>query len=356
MVARLISLGSALSVALVVAVAGPAAATDGEHAGTFQQVNLVSDQPGVAALTDPALVNPWGISHLANSPVWVSDNGADVTTLYRTDTAGSPVTKVPITVSIPGGAPTGQVANDTTAFVVPGTGQPARFIFVSENGDLSAWNGGTSAVLVAHSDGAVYKGLALVHAASGPLLLATNFHDNRVDVFNGSFAPVSTPWMFHDRWLPRGYAPFNVAEVNGQVFVSYAKQDAARHDDVAGPGHGFIDVYTDSGSFVRRFATHGVLDSPWGMTVAPATFGRFAGDLLVGNFGDGLIHAFDLRTGRVVGTLRAASGRPLVIDGLWALVVGDPVAGGTGAVWFSAGPDNEQHGLVGLLQPTVERR
>ena len=355
MVARLISLGSALSVVLAVAVAGPAAATDGAHPGTFQQVNLVSDQPGVAALTDPSLVNAWGISHLANSPVWVSDNGADVTTLYRTDTAGSPVTKVPLTVSIPGGAPTGQVANDTTAFVVPGTGLPARFIFIGENGDLSAWNGGTSAVLVAHTDGAVYKGLALVHAASGPLLLATNFHDNRIDVFDGSFTLVSTPRMFHDRWLPRGYAPFNVAEINGRVFVSYAKQDAARHDDVAGPGHGFVDVYTDSGSFVRRLATRGVLDSPWGMTIAPATFGQFGGALLIGNFGDGRIHAFDARTGKVLGTLRATSGRPLVIDGLWALVVGDAVAGGTGAVWFSAGPDKEQHGLLGLLQPAAAR-
>jgi uncharacterized protein (TIGR03118 family) len=359
MVARLISLGSALSLAVAVAVAGPAGAAsahDGPHApmpGTFQQVNLVSDQPGMAALTDPSLVNAWGISHLANSPVWVSDNGADVATLYRTDTPGSAVTKVALTVAIPGGAPTGQVANDTTSFVVPGTGLPARFIFIGEDGNLSAWNGGTSAVLVAHTDGAVYKGLALVHGASGPLLLATNFHDNRIDVFDGSFTLVSTPAMFHDPTLPADYAPFNVAEFNGQVFVTYAQQDAARHDDVAGKAHGFVDVYSTSGSWVRRLATHGVLDSPWGMTIAPASFGQFGGALLIGNFGDGRIHAFDPMTGEVLGTLRGTSGKPLVIDGLWALFVGDPVAGGTGAVWFSAGPDKEQHGLLGLLKPAV---
>ncbi len=347
MTTKLGVVSAALVAALSVAVAGSASAAG---TGTFAQVNLVSDQPGVAPLTDPELVNPWGMSHGPNTPVWASDNGADVTTLYRTDTAGSPVTKV-LTVAIPGGAPTGQAFNDTTSFVVPGTGLPARFIFIGEDGDLSAWNGGGSAVLVHHTDGAVYKGLTLVNSSSGPLLLAANFHDNRIDAFDGSFNLVSTPGMFQDPSLPAGYAPFNVATIDGRVFVTYAKQDAAREDDVAGKAHGFVDVYTADGAFVDRFATRGVLNSPWGLTIAPATFGQFAGDLLIGNFGDGRIHAFDPQTGEVLGVLRGTDGGPLEIDGLWALIVGDPVAGGTESVWFSAGPDDEQHGLLGLLQP-----
>ncbi|WP_426594923.1 TIGR03118 family protein [Cellulomonas sp. McL0617] len=359
MSARSTFIGASLSAVLVLAIAGPAAANDdnhdhdhhhGGHQAAFQQVNLVADLPGVAATTDPELVNPWGLSRGTNTPVWVSDNGSDVTTVYRTDVAGSPVTKA-LSVAIPGGAPTGQVFNDTTSFVVPGTGQPARFIFIGEDGDLSAWNGGASAIAVGHVDGAIYKGLALVHASSGPVLLAANFHANRIDVFDGSFAPVPTaPGMFHDRFLPQGYAPFNVAEINGKVFVTYAKQDAVGKDDVRGQGHGFVDVYSDAGRFLQRFATRGALDSPWGLAVAPASFGSFAGDLLIGNFGDGRIHAFDLPSGHPRGTLRGTDGRPLTIEGLWGLMVGDVVAGGTDSVWFSAGPGGEEHGLLGLLR------
>jgi uncharacterized protein (TIGR03118 family) len=338
-----------LALALAVAVAGPASAAG---TGTFRQVNLVSDQPGVAAFTDSSLVNAWGMSHGPNTPVWVSDNGADVTTLYRTD-QGSPVTKA-LQVAIPGGAPTGQVFNGGTGFDVPGTTTPARFIFAGEDGFISAWAGGPSATLVGgpFSD-SVFKGLALVQSPSGPLLLATNFRANRIDAWNSSWTLVSTPSMFHDPNLPAGYAPFNVAEINGQVFVTYALQDAAKHDDVAGKAHGFIDVYTTSGDFVKRFATHGVLNSPWGIVLAPASFGQFGGDLLVGNFGDGRIHVFNPQTGAVLGLLRGTSGGPLVIDGLWGLIVGTQVAGGTDSVWFSAGPDGESHGLLGLLQPAA---
>lgn len=324
----------------------------GANAGGYTQENLVSDQPGVAQLTDPQLVNAWGMSRGPNSPVWVSDNGADVTTLYNGAVPGnpeSPVAKV-LTVSIPGGAPTGQVFNDTSAFLLPGTTTPARFIFIGEDGDLSAWAGGPAATLVGHTEGAVYKGLALAHTPSGPRLLAANFHDNRIDVFDGTFTRMPSAGLFTDSTLSAGYAPFNVAEIRGQIFVSYAKQDAAGEDDVAGPGHGFIDIYTTSGAFVERFATHGVLNSPWGMTIAPANFGQFSGNLLVGNFGDGRIHAFDPNTGEVLGILRGTSGAPLAIDGLWALMVGDAVAGGPNSVWFSAGPDEEAHGLLGVLR------
>jgi uncharacterized protein (TIGR03118 family) len=343
--------GAALSLVFAGVFAGP---TGAAGAGTFRQENLVSDEPGVATLTDPNLVNAWGMSRGPNTPVWVSDNGADVTTLYRGDIPGTPITQVPLVVSIPGGAPTGQVFNDTTAFTVPGTGKPALFIFAGEDGDLSAWNQSvpslTSAVATGHTEDAIYKGLALVHGTSGPHLLAANFHDNRIDVFDGQFTRLPASGMFRDPSLPAGYAPFNVAEIGGQVFVTYALQDADAKDDIAGPAHGFVDVYTDEGAFVRRFASHGVLDSPWGMTIAPPTFGQFADDLLIGNFGNGRIHAFDPQSGEVLGILRGTNGRPLAIDGLWALIVGDAVAGGPDAVWFSAGPDDEQHGLLGILR------
>ena len=337
----------------VAVLVGALPASAGAAAGGYLQENLVSDQPGVARLTDPQLVNAWGMSRGPNTPVWVSDNGADVTTLYNGAVPGnpeSPVAKV-LTVSIPGGAPTGQVFNDTSAFLLPGTTTAARFIFLGEDGDLSAWAGGPAATLVGHTEGAVYKGLALAHGPSGPMLLAANFHDNRIDVFDGTFAPVDSAGMFSDPALPSGYAPFNVAELGGQIFVSYARQDADREDDVAGPAHGFVDVYSTSGALVKRFATHGVLNSPWGMTIAPASFGQFSGDLLIGNFGDGRIHAFDPSAGEVLGILRGTSGRPLAIDGLWGLMVGDAVAGGTSSVWFSAGPDDESHGLLGTLRP-----
>jgi uncharacterized protein (TIGR03118 family) len=342
---RLGLLGGLIVAALVMVVAPPA----GAAAGGYAQANLVSDRPGVAQKTDPNLVNAWGMSHGPNTPIWVSDNGTDVSTLYSGDVNGSPVAVVPLVVSIPGGAPTGQVFNDTTAFTLPGTTTVSRFIFIGEDGDLSAWApGGTAATLVAHTDGAIYKGLALAHSPSGPMLLAANFGANRIDVFDSTFTPVTTAGLFSDPTLPAGYAPFNVAEINGQVFVTYALKGG--EDDIAGPAHGFVDVYTTSGAFVKRFATHGVLNSPWGITIAPANFGQFSNDLLIGNFGDGRIHAFDPNTGEVLGTLRGTSGKPLAIDGLWGLIVGDPSSGGVDSVWFSAGPDEETHGLLGTLR------
>lgn len=187
MVTRPGFIGAALSLAVATVIAGPAGPAGAARTGTYQQEDLVSDQPGAAALTDPQLVNPWGLSHGPNTPVWVSDNGADVSTLYTGDTAGAPISRLPLVVAIPGGAPTGQVFNSTSAFTVPGTGQPARFIFAGEDGDVSAWNGGTAAVPVAHSEGAVYKGMTLVQGASGPRLLLADFHHNRIDVYDGGF-------------------------------------------------------------------------------------------------------------------------------------------------------------------------
>ncbi len=317
----------------------------------YRQINLVSDVPGLARILDPNLVNAWGLSAGPTSPVWVSDNGTSKSTLYRGATKpGEPAGIVPLVVSIPGGgSPTGQVFNSTDQFLLP-TGGKAFFVFAGENGDLSAWNPaqGTAAALVAPSRGGVYKGLALLAGSSGNRLLAANFAANRIDVFDGAFKPV-TMTGFRGVGIPHGYAPFNVAVLGGRVYVSYAKQDGAKHDDVPGAGHGFVNVFTPSGKFVQRFASRGVLNSPWGLTIAPKGFGEFSGDVLIGNFGDGRIYAFD-RSGELEGTLRRADGHPLRVDGLWALMPGNGTAGATSDVWFSAGPAGESHGLLGILR------
>lgn len=358
-----LALLAATAAALLAAgvLAAPAASAHARTGDRVRQLNLVADRPGAAALTDPQLVNAWGLSAGPTTPLWVSDNGTDAATLYRGGIPGAPISIVPLVVKIPDGAPTGQVFNDTNGFVL-GDGQPARFVFASENGAIDAWNPqltpATSALSVATTKNAVYKGLALLHRAGSPWLLATNFHSGRIDVFDRSFRPVRLGHKaFTDNDLPRGYAPFGVAVLDGRVFVSYAQQDPARHDDVAGRGHGFVDVYDASGRLVRHLVRRGALNSPWGLTIAPHGFGDLAGTLLVGNFGDGRIHAYEPRTGTLRATLRDLSGRPLQIDGLWGLLPGNGVAGRTSDVWFSAGPDGEQHGLLGLLaaQPEAAR-
>jgi uncharacterized protein (TIGR03118 family) len=323
----------------------------------FAETDLVSDIPGRAALTDPAVVNPWGLALSPTSPLWVANNGTNTATLYAGAAGGGPVTKVPLTVTVPGGAPTGQVVNDTAKFVVsaPGGSGPARFLFASEGGDITGWNPAaapTTAILAAHVDGAIYKGLALLHTRFGPFLLAADFHDARIDVFDGHFRRLRLPApFFTDRRLPPGYAPFDVAVLGDAVYVSYAKQDAEAKDEVDGAGLGFVDRFTTSGLLARRIASRGVLNAPWGLAIAPASFGRFAGDLLVGNFGDGRVSVFDPRGTGLRGQLRDRSGRPISIDGLWALLPGTASTGGVDAVWFSAGPNHEADGLVGLIRP-----
>jgi uncharacterized protein (TIGR03118 family) len=329
------------------------------HGVAIKQTNLVADQASAhAVITDPNLVNPWGLSHGPDTPLWVSDNGKDVTTLYTGAVGTTPVSAVPLVVSIPGGAPTGQVFNDTHGFRVPGTHKPALFIFAGEHGDLSAWNQSvspnTSAVAVAHARNTIYKGLTLVHTRFGPLLLATDFHNGKIDVYDSHFHRLHVHGLFRDRNLPRGYAPFGIATIDDRVVVTYAKQDANAEDDVKGAGHGFVDVYSDTGIFLRRLISGGDLNSPWGLSLAPSSFRRLAGALLVGNFGDGRIHAYDPRSGREIATLRDGRGHPIVIDGLWGLLIGDPSAGGTDVLWFSAGPQDESHGLLGTL--SVEHR
>jgi len=338
-----------IAAALVaVAAAALAAATPAAERNAYVQHNLVSDGSAPADHTDSHLVNAWGLTSLPGSPWWVADNQTNVSTLYGAD--GTPRSLV---VSVPNN-PTGAVSNTGSSFVV-GSG-PALFLFATEEGKLLGWNMslGTTAQVVADKtgEGAVFKGLAI----AGDRLYATDFHNGKVDVFDGSFGDVNTPGAFVDPSIPAGYAPFGVQNIDGNIFVTYAKQDADAHDDVAGQGHGFVDEYDADGALIGRVATHGQLNSPWGLALAPASFGRFGGDLLVGNFGDGQITAFERQSNGMFeprGQLRSASGGILTIDGLWALQFGKGALannGPTDTLFFTAGPDDESHGLFGMIR------
>src|SRR5438874_4550987 len=326
----------------------------------YQQHNLVSDGAVPADFVDPALVNAWGLVASGTSPWWVADNGTDLSTLYNGNTGA----KVPLTVSVPG-APTGIVFNGGAGFVITNGAArgPARFIFAGEDGTISGWNPGVaprSAVTAVDNSasGAVYKGLAIASTAAGDRLYATNFHAGTVDVFDASFHPVLGG--FTDAALPPGYAPFGIRHLGSTIYVTYALQDADKHDDVAGVGHGFVNAFDTEGNLLRRVASTGRLNSPCGLAVAPADFGTFSGDLLVGNFGDGHINAFDPGHFRGDGELRprgqlhAADGPPITIDGLWAIAFGNGAAAGpTNALFFTAGPFGEAHGLFGKLVVTT---
>lgn len=342
--------------AAVIAVAGFVAILPAQENNSYRITSLVSDQPGVAALQDSNLVNAWGLASLPTSPWWVSDNGTDVSTLYRAD--GS---KVSLTVDVKS-APTGVVSNTNSAsFVVTNgtTSAGARFIFSTEEGKILGWNpsvAATSAVVAVDNSGAhaVYKGLAIASTPAGDFLYATDFHNGRVKVFDAKFQPVSTAGGFADPEIAAGYAPFGIQNVNGAIVVTYAKQDAVAHDDVPGQGHGFVDMFDTRGNLIVRVAQHGLLNSPWGLAMAPAQFGAFSGDLLVGNFGDGRISAFEPMPGGVfelVGQLRTGDGARLVIDGLWALQFGKGTTnnGPMTTLFFTAGPGGEQHGLFGTI-------
>jgi uncharacterized protein (TIGR03118 family) len=329
--------------ALVLALAGPAAAHGGgKSANVYKKRNLVSDIDGVARITDPNLVNPWGLAFGPATPAWVADNGKDVSTLYSGGVRKSiPMTRQ-LVVSVPGG-PTGTVFNGTGGFQL--NGAPARFLFDTEGGQVLAWNSGTAAQVVATTPDAIYKGLTI----AGNLLYAANFHANKIDVFNDAFAPTTVPGGFTDPNLPAGFAPFNIQEIAGRLVVAYAKQDANAEDEVAGAGLGFVDVFDTSGHLLRRLISNGQLDAPWGLALAPSHFGPFSGDLLVGNFGDGTINAYDPRTGAFEGTLMNKDGNQIKINGLWALRFGNGVIGTPQTLLFTAGIGDESHGLFGEI-------
>lgn len=392
---------------------GAEASVSKTTSGTVLQTNLVSDLPGVAAVTDPNLVNAWGISESTASPFWISDNNAGVSTLYQVPGAGNTAVSInPLVVNIPtpvsntGGTPTGTVFNlSSGSFPITGlnkNGQtataPAVFLFVTEDGTILGWNpgidptgqfagpGGVSADAAIAVDssgnnftnpdpgqqtGAVYKGLAIAtsnapivagDANSTALLYVSNFRTGTVEVYDTRFNKVTAlpTGAFSDSALPAGYAPFNVQVLNGKVYVSYARQDADRHDDAAGPHRGFVDVFNLDGTPGLpggnvRLISRGPLDSPWGLAIAPQGFAGLSAHgndpvLLVGNFGNGFIHAFDASTGSQLGQLDDPDGQPIQIDGLWALKVGNGGAGGDpNTVYFTAGPFGESHGLFGSL-------
>src|SRR5262249_43102777 len=324
----------------------------------FIQHNLVSDLPNTAITTDASLANPWGIAFSPTGPFWIADNHSGVSNVYN-----GQAQKIPLTVTIPApagsegpAAPTGIVFNSTGGFSVSQAGNsgPAVFIFATEDGTISGWNpnvNGTSAILAVDnsSSGAVYKGLAMVSGPGGNFLFATDFHNNAVQIFDSSFGPAGS---FTDPSLPPGFAPFGIANIGGLLYVSFALQKPPDNDDdEAGPGNGFVDVFSPGGGLMRRFASQGTLNSPWGMVYA-TDFGPFSNALLVGNFGDGTINAFDFSTGSFLGQLTDQRGLPIVNDGLWALAFGNGGQGGTpNVLYFTAGLNDEENGLFGDLQP-----
>jgi len=338
---------------------------------TFIQTNLISDGFVPAQKTDPNLINPWGVSFSSTSPFWISDNGTGLTSIdsvvngVATLNVIPPVTIAPASPGAGPSAPTGQVFNSfaaSGAFMLS-DGSPATFLFATEDGTISGWNkaAGTQSIITVNESadpsagsealglGAVYKGLAIAQTANGPLLYAANFRHGTVDVFDQNFNHVKS---FTDPNLPAGYAPFNVQVLNGSLYVTFALQDDQKHDDVAGAGNGFVDKFSLNGHLEARVASGGPLDSPWGMAIAPSSFGSFAGDLLVGNFGDGTINAFDPHNNKFLGQLLGSDGKPIVIGDLWALTTGNGgSAGSPDALYFTAGLKDEAHGLFGSLTP-----
>jgi uncharacterized protein (TIGR03118 family) len=335
----------------------------GRGIGHYVQRNLVSDVPGAAELPDADLVNAWGLTFGPTTPAWVADNGTGVSTLYSGAVGSTPVAKVGLTVSIPGGAPTGAVFNGSAGFVVHSgaSSGPARFLFSSEAGTITGWNPGVpppppsmQAQTAVSVSGAIFKGLAIADTATGPRIYASDFHSGQVDVWDANFAPVQIPGAFHDPGLPAGYAPFGIQAVGGNIVVTYAEQDAAAEDEVAGPGNGFVDLYDTDGNLLSRVASRGALNAPWGVALAPEGFGRASGALLIGNFGDGRINAYQPASGKFLGALRYKHGRRIAIDGLWALEFGNGVIGTPQTLLFTAGPDDESHGLFGELTPATK--
>jgi uncharacterized protein (TIGR03118 family) len=348
-------------------------------ANRFEQHNLVSDLAGIADHVDPCLINPWGIVASPTSPFWISANGSGLSTLY--DGNGSVASLI---VNIPGpagaqspggqcgktalgaGAPSGVIFNDTSSFLLGAS--PANFVFASEEGVIVGWNGAADSAGKIMADrsaaGSVYKGLGTATRSEGPLLYAADFGNGRVDVFDGNMNLLSLNGAFTDPQIPAGFAPFNIQNIGGSLYVAYAEQDADHHDDVAGPGNGYIDVYDLNGLLLHRLVARGPLNSPWGMALAPAGFGDFGGALLVGNFGDGTINAFDPASGKFLGALQDGTGAPIHISGLWGLTFGNgsranpgatPSGGDANTLYFTAGiagPDTvESHGLLGTIQP-----
>jgi uncharacterized protein (TIGR03118 family) len=317
----------------------------------FVESNLVSNIPGLAAATDTNLINPWGLAFSATSPFWVSDAGTGLSTVY---TGAGVIESLVVTIPPPAGqsnpaAPTGIIANSAAGFLGSGTAT-AHFIFSTEDGTLSAWSSGSAAVLKVDYSAyhAVFKGLASGASGGSNFIYASDFHNSQVDVFNSNYAQVTLAGSFTDASLPAGYAPFGIQNINGQIFVTYALQDSSSNNDLGGPGNGFVDIFDTSGNLLRRFISQGVLNSPWGVAVAPVGFGPFAGDVLVGNFRDGRINAFDPQSGEWLGALEDANGLTISVIGLWAIAFGNGHDNASPQnLYFTAGINGQSGGLLG---------
>jgi uncharacterized protein (TIGR03118 family) len=328
----------------------------------YDSINLTSDVPGLAQITDPNLVNSWGIAHPPTGPWWVADNGMGVSTLYNTGCPYPPgCDPLTLIVTIPpptGGsgpsAPTGIVFNGGSDFNVT-PGNPARFIFVTEDGTISAWNPTVDPVnaklKVNNSPGAVYKGVTIARNGGTDFLYVANFRGGTVDVLDTNFNPVTLgSGAFMDTKIPAGFAPFNVQNIQGNIFVAFAKQDALKHDNLDGLGLGFVDVFDPGGNLLMRLEHGNWMNAPWGIALAPSDFGEFSNDLLVGNFGSGQIAAFEPKNGNFKDLLRGDRGKPISIDGLWGLGFGNGAnAGPVNTLFFAAGINHESDGLFGII-------
>lgn len=318
--------------------------------------NLITNDQSAhsAQTTDPDLVNAWGVAYLPTGPFWISDNGTGVTTLYSVEPHTNTTTKIGLTVTIPGdGSITGQTANPNFA---SGDFGGNLFLFVSEDGTISGWQSGTSATtLQVGSDANVYKGTTFASTGGHSYVYSANFRTGNIDILKGDAGAPDLTGNFTDPNLPAGYAPFNVQNLNGTIYVTYALQNADKDEEVKGVGLGIVDAFDANGNLLARIGEGGTLNAPWGLALAPATFGGIAGDLLVGNFGDGTINIFDLSADTFVGLLKDKDGNIITIDGLWALIAGnDTLAGNSNSIYFSAGPDDENNGLFGVLAPAPE--
>ena len=354
---RAVTLCVLAALGLLVAAGASPGGTAGGHQ-TYSVTNLVSDGTIPAAHTDANLVNAWGLTATGSSPWWVANNATGTSTLYNGDgVAQFPPT--PLVVNVPN-APTGAVANTTSDFLVSSGGPKAVFIFATEDGTIRGWNPGvpppplstqTETLVDSSAAGSVYKGLAIGSADGNNFLYANDFVNGKIDVFDKNFQPVDMPFV--DPGLPAGYGPFGIQNIGGHLFVTYAKQSGS-NDEVAGQGLGFVDEFATDGTFMARIATRGQLNAPWGLAMAPSNFGRFSGDLLVGNFGDGTINAYassDDGTWVHRGQLRTADHKPVTIDGLWGLGFGNGSgSGATNALYFTAGPAEESQGLFGRIE------
>lgn len=349
-----IRIRTALVVASSVGLVRETTASEGGRA-RYEETDLVSDVAGMARATDPHLVNAWGLARSPGGPWWVADNGTGVSTLYNG--AGAPQ---PLVVTIPNAAssadasaPTGTVFNGSATDFLVSAGAPAHFLFATEEGTIIGWNSGPQATVMVNRVGsAVYKGLAVAPLNGANCLYAANFQTGEIDVFDRAFQPVTlSATAFHDRRVPANYAPFNVQRIGDSLYVTFAEKESGSIDEVHGPGRGFVDVFTPSGELQHRLQWGAWFNAPWGVVAAPEHFGALSNLVLVGQFGSGKIAAFDDR-GAFRGLLRGPRGRPLAIEGLWALGFGnDANAGPSATLYFTAGIDDEAHGLFGTITP-----